>query len=134
MAKQIDAGGVVLEDLEWKDSQGRSWFIAGDIDVEIVVEFLSEWQEVDSADDLSAMTGFVKNIKKLFATRHSEEELKELKIPAARLIPIATGIVNALMGDMEDAVKQANPTTPPRAQRRQAAREQAKNQKKAANG
>ena len=134
MAKQIDAGGVVLEDLEWKDPKGKSWFIAGDIDTEEIVKFMHEWQDLGKNPGPEVLTGLSKLMKKLFATKHSEEELKELRFPAARIVHIAESIVGVIMGDLEGSVKGANPTPAPRAQRRQAARETAKQTKKKASG
>jgi len=110
MPKQIDATGVVLEDLEWVDPSGKKWNIAGDVDVETVVHLFHVLQEARKDRSVDIFNKLHAKTKELFTTRHSEEELESFKIPFARLLPVVVGIVDALTMDIEAGATSVNPT------------------------
>ena len=98
---KIDADGIVMEDLEYTDSNGKSWYIAGDIDVEQAMHLFEMSKRArEGEDNIQLIKDLDRVVRDLFATRHDEDELQDLKIPFARLLPVTMGIVSALTSDM----------------------------------
>ncbi len=87
----------VLEDLEYVDGQGRTWY-ASDHDSRVTLKLLRILRGASEpgADFVSFAEQLVDVIRQFFAARHTPEELDQLLIPGCHLFPLASEIVEWL--------------------------------------
>ena len=110
MPRKIDTSHIVLEDMEWTDPRDRTWRIAGDADVEGIIRLIAKTDDVLTNNQaVTQMADLLAEVKRLFATRHTAEELKELHIPAAHAVGLALGIINNMAADIQSGAIAINP-------------------------
>lgn len=113
MPRPIDTGALRVEDLVWTDTQGKNWLIPGDTTTEEAFDLLGAVDAVSEAEDKrQPLLDLSAKVHALFAHRHSQEELKGLRIPAGRLVSLALGIVRGLSDEAREAAQGPNPPSP----------------------
>ncbi len=119
MPRQIVLDDIVPEDLEWIDPAGKKWSIAGSIDTRQVLTLMKRLQDFGQkgGNHTEELAIILDELKKLFATRHTAEELEQFSVPAYRILPLVLGIMQMLQADIVEGVG-ALPQTAPGTKRR----------------
>lgn len=94
--KVIDLDQNKLEDVEVIIGE-KKYYIPGDVDIFLISEMI----EKATSDDVKENLKVFNYIKKLFSQRHTEEELKDLKLGFNQAVQLLEGIVDYLQGNMK---------------------------------
>ncbi|MGE4334580.1 MAG: hypothetical protein AB7E55_01215 [Pigmentiphaga sp.] len=97
-----DFDAMLPPDIEVKIG-GRMWTFPGDVSFESVLKLIQMADEVQSGN-ISALQGMADQIKALFAQRHSQEELKEMRLSMPQVLRLAHLLLNVLGGAGEGEV------------------------------
>lgn len=113
MVRRVNVNALIYEDVEWVDPAGRSWFVAGDIEVEKVlpvVAIIQRMQRVgkkgkgERAEDMvQLLLDLMKAIRGMFATRHTPKEMLEFKVGAPQMMPLVLELLRLLVADLVSA-------------------------------